>query len=207
MFTTNAVIVTVTASLPYTVDEFSGSVQIAYTYSIAATLDVYPQFVTLTVQGRRRRSDSITVDAAAKVPAEQLSSISSKIADTTSLTASLNANLQSYGLKAASGLSVATQTISISTTDMILSRLSNVSMLQSQLSSALGANAVLVGPILAASDPRYVSIQVRISLSISDFDQSKSIYHCDCWCCRSQCQQCKHHIGESFSYSSNIFKH
>jgi len=169
------VIVTVTASLPYTLETFSGAIETAYTYSIAATLDVYPEFITLTVQGRRRRSDSITVDAAAKVPAEQLSSISSKIADPTALAASLNSNLQGYGLKAVSGLSVAPiKTISVSVADILLSRLTDGSTVQNQLLLLLGSNSSFIKRPAAASNPRFVEIEIRLYLSKSEFESKRS---------------------------------
>lgn len=91
------------------------------------------------------------------------------------MAAALNSNLQGYGLKAVSGLSVAPiKTVSVSITDMILGKLADGSTIKDQLLLILGSNSSMIRPPSAASNPRYVSIEIRVFLSISDFNLKRS---------------------------------
>ena len=169
VFNSNAVVVTLTMVLPYTKDEFTDSLQLAFTYSMAETLNVYPQFISLNIQNRRRGSAGLTVDAVAKVPEEQGNSIRSAISNTTALAIALNSNLQNYGLKDISGVLVSIQEVLVRIGDKILSRL-NINSIQNHLFSVLGLNTTCVLVPSLSSDQRFISLGVRVPLSLSDLD-------------------------------------
>ena len=167
-FTSNAVVVTLTMALPYTLDEFTDSVQLAVRYSIAATLNVYPQFVSLNIPNSRR--SGMTVNAVAKVPEDQGSSIRSAVANTSSLTAALNSHLQSYGLREVSGISVMVKTEEVLPGDQILSRLT-IKAIQDHLLITLGLNATCVTAPSVSSNLQFINVEIRVPLALSDLDK------------------------------------
>jgi len=156
-------------------------VQLAYTYSIAATLNVYPQVVSLNIDSssRRRSGSGLTVEANAKIPAEQNSSFTSLLGNTSNLVATLNQNLQSYGMPTISGITVSTATSTVSALDIIRIKLSKGAV-EAQLLLSIGLNTTFMSAIPSPAGTSIIILKIRVPLSVTDAestDQQSRLIH------------------------------